>query len=279
MTTAEKLTLFSLKSSIKIASLISSQWGASIAFNIFCTPYRKPRNVPPPIFQQATAFDVQVDGLTIYGYRWNPNALKKILILHGFESRAYNFDRYVAPLLKKGYGVVAMDGKAHGNSEGKTTTAPEYAEMIRVLEQKLGKFDGFISHSFGGIALCLYQETHSNPAAKMVLIAPATETKSAIDLFSHFFGLNTNIKESIYAYIKKKSGNDVSHYSINRIAPKLANPILWIHDKNDDITPLSDVKPLMDLSPGNVEFMITKGLGHRKIYKDASVMKRIIDFI
>ena len=169
MTTAEKLTLFSLKSSIKIASLISSQWGASIAFNIFCTPYRKPRNVPPPIFQQATAFDVQVDGLTIYGYRWNPNALKKILILHGFESRAYNFDRYIAPLLKKGYGVVAMDGKAHGNSEGKTTTAPEYAEMIRVLEQKLGKFDGFISHSFGGIALCLYQETHSNPAAKMVL--------------------------------------------------------------------------------------------------------------
>jgi pimeloyl-ACP methyl ester carboxylesterase len=279
MTTAEKLTLFSLKSSIKVASLISPQWGASIAFNIFCTPYRKPRNVAPPIFEQSDEFDVEVDGLTIHGYRWNPNANKKILILHGFESRAYNFDRYVSPLLDKGYGVVAMDGKAHGKSEGKTTTAPEYAKMIGVLEEKLGKFDGYISHSFGGIALCLYQEDHSNPTAKMVLIAPATETQSAIDLFSHFFGLSHKIKESIHAFIKQKSGNEISYYSINRIAPKLKNPILWIHDKDDDITPLSDVKPLRELSPGNIEFMITQGLGHRKIYKDTAVMKRIIDFI
>jgi alpha-beta hydrolase superfamily lysophospholipase len=235
--------------------------------------------VAPPIFQQADEFAVQVDGLTIHGYQWNPDANKKILILHGFESRAYNFDRYVSPLLDKGYGVVAMDGKAHGKSEGKTTTAPEYAEMIRVLEEKLGKFDGYISHSFGGIALCLYQENHMNPDAKMVLIAPATETHSAIDLFCRFFGLSATIKESIQAYIKQKSGKDISHYSINRIAPNLTNSILWIHDKDDDITPLSDMKPLMDLSPHNIQFMITEGLGHRKIYKDPAVMKRIIDFI
>lgn len=279
MNTAQKLTLFSLKSSIKIASFFSPQWGASVAFNIFCTPYRKPRNVAPPIFDQAKTLSVQVEGLAIHGYQWNAESDKRILILHGFESRAYNFDRYVTPLLNKGYGVVAMDGKAHGNSEGKTTTAPEYAAMIKVLEEQLGKFDGFISHSFGGIALCLYQENHNNPAAKMVLIAPATETQSAIDLFSRFFGLNAKIRASIYAYIKKKSGNDISHYSINRIAPKLTNPILWIHDKDDDITPLSDLKPLLELSPANIEFMITEGLGHRKIYKDTAVIKRIIDFI
>lgn len=279
MTTAQKLTLFSLKSSIKIASFFSSQWGASVAFNIFCTPYRKPRNVAPPIFQQATAIEIEVDGLAIRGYQWNPEANKKILILHGFESRAYNFDRYVTPLLDKGYGVIAMDGKAHGNSEGKTTTAPEYAAMIKVLEEKLGKFDGFISHSFGGIALSLYQEENNNPAAKMVLIAPATETQSAIDLFSHFFGLGPGIRASIHEYIKQKSGKDISHYSINRIAPKLSNSILWIHDKDDDITPLSDLKPLLDSSPSNIEFMITEGLGHRKIYKDPAVIKRIIDFI
>ncbi len=279
MNTAQKLTIFSLKSSIKIASFFSPQWGASVAFNIFCTPYRKPRNVAPPIFDQAKTLSVQVEGLAIHGYQWNAESDKRILILHGFESRAYNFDRYVTPLLNKGYGVVAMDGKAHGNSEGKTTTAPEYAAMIKVLEEQLGKFDGFISHSFGGIALCLYQENHNNPAAKMVLIAPATETQSAIDLFSRFFGLNAKIRASIYAYIKKKSGNDISHYSINRIAPKLTNPILWIHDKDDDITPLSDLKPLLELSPANIEFMITEGLGHRKIYKDTAVIKRIIDFI
>jgi hypothetical protein len=29
----------------------------------------------------------------------------------------------------------------------------------------------------------------------------------------------------------------------------------------------------------NIEFKITEGLGHRKIYKDTAVIKRIIDFI
>lgn len=279
MITAQELVLFSLKSKIKIASAISSKWGASIAFNIFCTPFRKPRDIAPPIFKESEEFKINVDGYGIHGYCWNTQSTKRALILHGFESRAYNFDRYIGPLLNKGYAVYAMDGKAHGKSEGKTTNAPEYADMIRVLEEKTGKFDTFISHSFGGIALCLFQESHNNPTAKMVLIAPATETKSAIALFSLFFGLGDKITEAIHRHIREKSGKEASFYSINRIAPRLKNPILWIHDKDDDITPLSDMKPLMELSPANIEFMVTSGLGHRKIYKDAAVMKRIFDFI
>lgn len=279
MTTAQSLLLFSIKSKIKIASAISPKWGAAIAFKIFCTPFRKSRNVAPPIFAESIEFDIQVDGYTIHGYCWNTSAAQKALILHGFESRAYNFDRYIAPLVNKGYAVYAMDGKAHGKSEGEITNAPEYAVMIKVLEEKTGKFDAFISHSFGGIALCLYQELNNNPAAKMVLIAPATETNSAIALFCSFFELGARIKASIHKYIKEKSGQDTSFYSIKRIAPKLKNPILWIHDNDDDITPISDVKPLMELHPTNIEFLITNGLGHRKIYKDAAVMKRIIDFI
>jgi fermentation-respiration switch protein FrsA (DUF1100 family) len=61
--------------------------------------------------------------------------------------------------------------------------------------------------------------------------------------------------------------------------PYLKNPVLWIHDKDDDITPLSDVSPLIDLAPDNIEFMITEGLGHRKIYKDNRVQKKVIDFL
>ncbi len=279
MITAQELVIFSLKSKIKIASAISSRWGAAIAFNIFCTPFRKPRNVPPPIFDECEEFKIIVNGFKIHGYCWNPRSAKRALILHGFESRAYNFDRYITPLLNKGYAVFAMDGKAHGKSEGKRTNAPEYAEMIRVLEEKTGKFDTYISHSFGGIALCLFQEINNNPHAKMILIAPATETKSAISLFSSFFGLGDHIKEAIHRHILEKSGKATSFYSINRIAPLLKNPILWIHDTEDDITPLSDVKPLMERSLANIEFMVTSGLGHRKIYKDPMVMQRIFDFI
>ena len=124
-----------------------------------------------------------------------------------------------------------------------------------------------------------FQEKHNNPAAKLVLIAPATETSSAVARFCKFFSLSNDLKDAIFKLIEDRSGNKVSFYSIKRIAPLLPNPILWIHDKDDDITPLDDVKPILEMKLPNIEFMITNGLGHRKIYKDNQVVKKVVDFI
>jgi len=65
-----------------------------------------------------------MNGIVIKGWRWNHPAERKVLILHGFESSAINFDRYVKPLIKKGYEVLAFDAPAHGRSGSKTITAP-----------------------------------------------------------------------------------------------------------------------------------------------------------
>jgi hypothetical protein len=66
---------------------------------------------------------------------------------------------------------------------------------------------------------------------------------------------------------------------LNRIVPKLENKILWIHDEDDDITPISDLSERLLEKQENVEFMFTKGLGHRRIYKDPDVMKKVLNFI
>jgi len=249
-----------------------------MAFEIFCTPFQKPRPVAPPIFKKSEEFSISVNGFRIWGYKWNENASSKILIVHGFESRAYNFDRYVTPLVKKGYAVYAMDAKAHGKSEGKTITAPETAEMIKVLEDLVGRFDGYICHSFGGISVAIHQELYNHPPARLVFLAPATETSTALEKFCSFFRLGKALQEEMDNLIFERAGVRAAHYSIKRIIPKISNPVLWIHDENDDITPLSDVKPLIDSKPEHVEFLITKGLGHRKIYKENQVQKKVIDF-
>lgn len=279
MKISQQLIIFYLRTKLNLASAISITWGAKLAMKIFSTPYRKPRPVPPPIFKNCEEFDIHVNSTRIHGYRWNAESEKKVLIVHGFESRAYNFDRYISPLLNQGFGVYAMDAKAHGKSEGKTIVLPEYVEMISSLEGKYGKFHGFIAHSFGGIAISLHQENHPEQIAKLVLIAPATETITAIRLFCNFFRLNERIKFAIHDRIKEISGKDPSYYSINRIAPKLKNPILWIHDTDDDITPLKDVQALIELKLPHIDFIITEGLGHRKIYKENKVVKRTIEHL
>jgi hypothetical protein len=54
---------------------------------------------------------------------------------------------------------------------------------------------------------------------------------------------------------------------------------LWCHDKDDDMTPLSDVEPIIEKGYSNFKFFITEGLGHRRIYRDNKVSKEVIDFL
>jgi hypothetical protein len=55
--------------------------------------------------------------------------------------------------------------------------------------------------------------------------------------------------------------------------------VLWVHDEDDLTTPLSDLKPVMEKGYPNVEFMITKGLGHNRIYRDNEVKRKIFSFL
>jgi len=271
--------LFLIRSILQITSLFSTKWCASIAFKIFITPIRKGSTFKPAIFENAEQLNVYVNGIKTTGYRWNIDSNKKILIAHGFESRSYNFYRYIEILVGKGIGVYAMDAKAHGNSEGKTITLPEYVSMFRELEKKYGVFDGYICHSFGGIAISLYEEEFNHPSTKLVLIAPATETATAIGMFCKFFNLSNKVKIAIHDFIEKRSGKKIEHYSIPRISRKIKNSILWIHDRDDDITPIRDVEGLINEKPSNIEFHITSGLGHRKIYKDPEIIKKVVQFL
>ena len=116
--------------------------------------------------------------------------------------------------------------------------------------------------------------------ADLILIAPATETTTAIDTFFRFLQLGTDIRKAFDQYIRDLSGRDPEHFSLRRIIPgQNKHRFFWIHDQDDDLTPLSDVQPLMVQSPEHVRFMITEGLGHRKIYRDNKVRQEIIGFL
>jgi len=279
MTKREQIMLALLKTKIRLASFVSIRWGAEVAFNMFSTPYRKSEKPKPAIFKKAENFSLKVNGENINGYRWNTIAKKQLLILHGFESRAYKFDMYISPMLAEGWGVVIMDAKAHGKSEGDRIILPDYVSMIEQLENNFGKFSAYLAHSFGGIAISLHLEKAKNTEAKLVLIAPATETDTAINLFSKIVALKKEVRLALDDLILEKSGNPTSFYSVRRIVPILENKILWVHDKNDKITPLSDMEPIMRAQLSHVEFLITEGFGHSRIYKEKEVITTVIAFI
>jgi len=280
MKLSQKIAIGYIRARINIMALVSPSKAAAIAFRLFCTPHRSVRKKIPPIFEKGEKLTFEIEGLTVKGMRWNDPCQVKVLIIHGFESSSLNFDRYIVPLIRKGYEVVAFDAPAHGRSGGKSVNLPMYTKMLQQVVILFGPFQSFIAHSFGGLALShLLEITEHTSETKAVLIAPATETTSAIDSFFHFLQLNSSIRSAFDELIIQLGGFPASYYSIRRAMKKIKAKVLWIHDEEDEVTSIKDALQVKEDLHKHIIFVITKGLGHRRIYKENKVVKTVMEFL
>ncbi|MGN6165928.1 MAG: alpha/beta hydrolase [Flavisolibacter sp.] len=276
----KKLAIKFVRTKFKILSSVYKKKAAEKAFQLFCTPQSRNEKALPPVFEKAEKLHFSFGGNTIKGYRWNHPSEKKVLILHGFESSVINFDRYIKPLIKKGYEVLAFDAPAHGRSSGKTITVLMYKNFIHHIYNNYGPVQSFMAHSFGGLAVSLFlEETEHDETYKLVLIAPATETKTAADNFFKFLKLDEEVRNEFDNLIAEISGHKPEWFSVARAAGHIKAQVLFLQDTQDEMTPISDVKPIMDKNYPNFHFIISEGLGHRRIYKDSDSIKTIIDFL
>jgi pimeloyl-ACP methyl ester carboxylesterase len=279
MNVIQRLGIAYIQTKINVISLISKRKAAETAFRLFCTPVVKTLQKTAP--ENAEPLQFALNDNIIKGHRFNHPQAKKVLILHGFNSAAFKFNQYVAPLAAKGYEVLLFDAPAHGYSGGTTTNALEYSEMIKKAITLYGPINSFMAHSFGGLAVSLALETlPPAPDAKLVLIAPATETTSAIDSAFKLLSIkNPQVRKEFDQLIYKISSRPAEWFSIKRAVKNIPAQILWLHDEEDDITPFKDVQKVQEDNNRHVQFVITKGLGHQRIYKDAFAKNTIIDFL
>jgi pimeloyl-ACP methyl ester carboxylesterase len=279
MKPTQRLAIGYIQAKFKLLRFFSRKKTAEQAYALFTTPYARSKQKEPPANAELLHF--KLNERDIRGYRWNHPQDVKVLILHGFGSSAMNFAKYVGPLVGKGYEVLAFDAPAHGASEGMTTNAVEYSEMIQKVMEQYGPVNRFIAHSFGGIALSLAMEDiPHDEQTRMAFIAPATETTTAVDIaFSMLKIKDERVRKEFDGIIYKLSGREVSWFSIRRAMENIRARVLWIHDEDDEVTPLRDALKVKEDNRDNISFVITKGLGHRKIYRDEEIKKQVIAFL
>lgn len=270
-----------IRAKFSLLTVVSKRLAAEKAFDLFCTPFVKSAIRTPAIFEEAEHLHFELNGLRVNGFRWNHHKPYKVLILHGFGSAAHKFHQYITPLVAKGYEVLAFDAPAHGGSEGTTINAVEYAQMIEEVINRYGPVNSFLAHSFGGMALSLaIEKTIHTKDTRIVLIAPATETRTAVDsAFKMLHVKNLEVRKEFDNIIFEKSGQKTEWFSIKRALHNIKANILWLHDEDDDITPVEDALKVKQESFPNVRFIITKGLGHRKIYGDFDIKKAVLEFL
>lgn len=280
MTLKQRLALIYIRTKFSLLSSVSKKKAAASALDLFRTPQTRNTRLPSQIFDKAEKLQFDIEGTIVHGYSWNHNVRKKVLIVHGFESSIVNFDHFVFPLMDKGYGVLAFDAPGHGRSGGTTITAPLFAQMITMICEKYGPVQSFMAHSFGGLTLSMALENmeHSENS-KVVFIAPLTELKTAAESFFHLLKLNEKVEKEFDKLITDMGGYPLEWYSIRRAIKNIKAQVLWLHDEDDDQTPLRDALKVKKDAPANVKFLITKGLGHSKIYTDKKMVQEILDFL
>lgn len=281
---SERIYLQYLRTKFKTLSKLAPATAGRMAFDLFCTPYPKyKKRKAPAIFNHARNLTVVMkDKTKIKGFEWqskSPNG-QTVLIAHGYASFAYKFEHYITPLLKMGYRVLAFDAPGHGQSEGKHINVVVYQEAIEQIMQQCGPVNHFIGHSLGALTLSMIAEQIDRPnERKFVLIAPATKTTTTFDNFFKMMHFNQVTKEAFINQVLSLTSHKVEYFASDRALANYKGPLLWVHDQEDLVCPYKDLEEFQKNAPNNVEFLITNGLGHNKVYKTAEVMDQIMAFL
>jgi esterase/lipase len=277
---SERLSLALIKSKLSILAAFSKRKAAKAAFSIFSKPMGSSKQKKPGIFKLSKRVYFKLGNHKIWGYIWNKNGNKKVLILHGFNSNSGNFHHFITPLIQKHYEVAAFDAPAHGQSGGTNITALDYKAMIQETWKEYGPFQACIAHSFGGLALSLaLEDIPHDESLKVVLIAPATETTTAVNKFFENIGMNGKVKQEFFKVIEEVEGKPASWYSIRRAMKNIKASVYWLHDKYDGVTPIEDAMKVVEDNHPNLRFGMTKRLGHRHIYRNDHVVEKIVEFL
>lgn len=263
----------------KVFSLLSSQLATRFAVRLFTTPIK--HKIPKrewKLYKESkkTLFLVPAINKEIMVYEYGKGD-KKVLLVHGWSGRGTQLVKIAEAFAKRGYQTIGFDAPAHGNSKGEKTLMIEFIASILALQKQLGPFEFAIGHSLGGMSI-LNALNQGFDIKKAVIIGSGDKIDDIISDFITKVKLAPKIGMMMKNHFESKYQMKMDDFSSSEAIKKVTIPVLIIHDENDLDIPLSAAKNIFNHAK-NGELYITKGLGHRKILGDESVIKKIEDFI
>ncbi len=254
---------------------------AKIAYRIFSTPRTRAKHrVSDEILESARLFEVLYGKQILKGYEWGKGE-KTILLVHGWESRGTAMRSFVRSLTAAGFRVVAMDGPAHGNSDGKSTNLPDFAGAVRAFINQIGDVHGIITHSFGGASTMYTLGTLDTSISVEKLVLTGVPNSINLVWMNTVKMLNLpnevakNFKKILEGKVKASMEVVDSAEMKNRMN---VGEVLIVHDIEDAVVPFSEgEKNYQDIKNSNL--LEVNNYGHYRMLKNPDVVRAVTDFV
>jgi pimeloyl-ACP methyl ester carboxylesterase len=250
---------------------------ARYAYQLWFTPTRfKAPKKEQEIAQKAKTSFIMIDNQKIKLWSWGEGPT--VLFIHGWGGRGTQISSFVGVLNQAGFNVMSFDMPAHGQSEGKKTNVFRIANAVSEIINRIDNLHSIITHSFGGVIFGNFYNPKLS-LKKVVMICPPSTVFTALNQFSQTLQLPKSIQSYIENQLKKDFGDDIfDKLSLMENGQKITQPVLVVHDKDDDIVPYQDGQAIVTILK-NGTFLGTQKLGHRKVLFYPTVIKRISQFI
>ncbi|MEZ5043360.1 MAG: alpha/beta hydrolase [Saprospiraceae bacterium] len=252
-----------------------------LTYRFFTTPTSKAgHKKSDAILEKARIFEFLYAKKMLKGYSWGQGD-KTVLLVHGWESRGTALRSFVPPLVERGYKVVAIDGPAHGNSEGRRTNLPEFAGAIRAAIHQIGQVEALICHSFGGAAAsyALSQLELEGHIRKLVLISAPNDLKYILNEATGMMKVPQAARKYFHQIIEYKMLMPLAKACLSYWGNSIkTEDVLIVHDEEDLVVPVSEALAIFE-SWENAELLLSKGYGHYRITKNPDLINWVAAFI
>ncbi len=255
---------------------LSPKLGAHVAARVFLTPRRA--RIPERErgwLEQARPDIFSAGRFQLSGHRWGASG-PPVLFVHGWEGRGSQLGGLALAVAAQGFRSITIDLPAHGSSKGAQTNLLEFAEAIAGLVKDLGGVAGIVAHSFGAAgATVALRETLS--VGRLVYLAPCEDFDHFPKVFGHWLGLSPHLSDRMRRSVEGRLGVAMADLRGGLLAPDMKTPLLVIHDEDDNEVPWQDGKTYAEAWPG-ARLLTTRGLGHRRILREAEVLASVAAF-
>jgi len=252
----------------------------------YCTPPpQEETDFDKKAFAGAEALNIPFEDRTLRVYRAGSG--KDVLLAHGWSSRASHMAMLARILQRKGFRTWALDMPAHGDSRRRdredNASLIEFGRAISHVFEKIGGAPDVIGHSMGALAAAFAAAGTGQLAeykicpAHLVLMSSPGDMERVVENYCR----NRNepeLQERLGRATERAFGFEGRDYELPRAVKDIGAKVLVVHDEEDEEIPLSDALAVKAARP-DVELLVTKGLGHRKILAGHEVFKAIAGFL
>lgn len=241
----------------------------------FTTPVRHPRPEWERKILESAKPLVLPGGL--HAWKWGQEQDPLILLIHGWDGRGSQMGSFVAPLLRAGFRVIAIDGYAHGESPGRRTNLARSARALIEASQGFESIHGIVAHSFGA-GVSVIAATWGLKVERLVLVSSPSTVQGVFDRFVEAMRIPERTARAFQSAVEADAGFPARFARVHELGSKLQHVrALLFHDSGDKEVPYSDAQELA-AHWKQAELVTTTGLGHRKILRAEQITRRTAEF-